>query len=157
VWWGEADLRFERVLAGQPFSPAARQGRATVLERLGDAPLAREAYDKAWALNPGDAAAAAGSLRQALAGGDWDGALERLGRALGPEGVDPKALRAAALDGRGWIDRQAAFDAAAVMVQAATGERAQAMARLDALRAADPEAPLNGQLSAWLDGLGQAP
>lgn len=151
-WWTQARAAYQEALRRQPLSPPAWLGLAGAQERLGETASAGEAYDKAWRLNAGDAVAAAGSLRLALARGDWEGALERLEQALGPEGVDPVAYREAAQDRRGFPAPSAAFDQAAVLALAATGDRASAAARLAELKARLPADPLLGRLEAWLAG-----
>ena len=149
-WWTAARGQYQATLERQPLSPLAWLGLAGAQERLGETAPAAAAYDKAWRLNAGDAAAAAGSLRLALARGDWAGATERLERALGPEGVDPTALTEAVLDQRGFPEPRAASDHAAVLVLAATGDKASAEARLAGLKARAPRDGLLGQVEAWL-------
>ncbi len=151
-WWTEALASYRVVLARHPLSPPAWLGLAGVQERLGDTTAAGASYDKAWRLNAGSAEAAAGSLRQALARGDWDGSLERLGRAMGPEGVDPTALAEAVLDQRGLPAPPVAFDAAAALVLAATGDPAGAAARLATLKARAPEDGMVERVEGWVSG-----
>lgn len=151
-WWTQARAAYQAALRRQPLSPPAWLGLAGAQERLAETASAGEAFDMAWRLNAGDTVAAAGSLRLALARGDWEGALERLERALGPEGVDPAAYREAVEDRRGFPAPPPAFDQAAVLVLAATGDRASAAARLAALKARLPADPLLGRLEAWLAG-----
>lgn len=158
-WWSEAGDRYRQALARYPLSPPAWLGLAAVEERLGRSAEARRRYEQAWELNAGSAPAAAGSLRTALALGDWPAASAALERALGAQGVDRAAFAAAVQDARGLRPDAPGLAPATVMVLAATGAKAQAEAQLVALRAASagegaavpPQAEaLLQQLEAWL-------
>lgn len=150
-WWAEALSHYEAFQERYPLSPAAWSGLAGTQERLGQAADARQAYDQAWLLNAGDAGAAAGSLRTALATGAWVEALATLEQALGPQGVDRAAFLAAAQDDRGLPPDAPGLQAASVMALALGGAREEAGDRLSALSARPGDAaPLLPLLRAWL-------
>jgi Flp pilus assembly protein TadD len=52
--WSEARFRFEKAVTLQPESPEALNNLAVAREQQGDFKGAREAYDKALKLKPGD-------------------------------------------------------------------------------------------------------
>jgi Flp pilus assembly protein TadD len=52
--WQEARFRFERAAAIDPENAAALNNLAVALEQMGEFDKAREAYEKALALKPGD-------------------------------------------------------------------------------------------------------
>ncbi len=52
--WQEARFRFERAVAADPRNAAALNDLAVALEQMGEFDKARQAYEKALALKPGD-------------------------------------------------------------------------------------------------------
>jgi Flp pilus assembly protein TadD len=52
--WGEAKFRFERAAKADPQSAAALNDLAVALEQMGDFAGARQAYEKALEIKPGD-------------------------------------------------------------------------------------------------------
>lgn len=144
---GEAYARAQQIF---PRSPSVLAEQALYLEQAGRPEEAAAQYQLVTELEPANLAARAGLARMALARGDLDAALAALTAALAarPEG---RGELARALDA-GAVDPGAdpVVAGTKVVLAVAMGNLSDARGRLEALRAAQPGAPMLNALAAWL-------
>ncbi len=148
--WAEAERFFQRARGRAPRSPRLLCEHAKLMERVGDARRARDAYSQAAWLDPGLAEAWAGDLRLALARGGLAEARMRLDEALSPGGVAADELVAALAAAQKWPIDQRAVLGSLVLYYRRVGRLTDATAALRALREFDPDDPMVAELEQWL-------
>ncbi len=153
--WEQARGYFELALARYPHNPENLAEYGSFLERTGQIEPARQAYEKAGELNPGNLRAWSGLMRTALAALDVEGAAEALDRALAQDPGNPEPVERAVREAEDWPIDRLRTDQSRVLLLGATGRGAEAHQLLEDLARQNPEDGATVRLKDWLDRRGE--